>query len=53
MIIKPALQIDYENDTVEQIVAQIEMAIEQHESFLKVKKLDNITDDDKARSSKS
>ncbi|EKY19497.1 MULTISPECIES: lysophospholipid acyltransferase family protein [Capnocytophaga] len=40
MIIKPPLQIDYENDTVEEIVAQIEMAIEQHESFLKVKKLE-------------
>ena len=40
MIIKPPLQIDYENDTVEHIVAQIEMAIEQHESFLKVKKLE-------------
>ena len=41
MIIKPPLQIDYENDTVEQIVAQIEMAIEQHESFLKVRKLES------------
>ena len=40
MIIKSPLQIDYENDTVEEIVAKIEMAIEQHESFLKVKKLD-------------
>lgn len=41
MIIKAPLQIDYENDTVEQIVAQIEMAIEQHESFLKVRKLES------------
>ena len=41
MIIKSPLQIDYENDTVEEIVAKIEMAIEQHESFLKVKKLDS------------
>ena len=41
MIIKPPLQIDYENDTVEEIVTQIEMAIEQHESFLKVKKLES------------
>ena len=41
MIIKSPLQIDYENDTVEEIVAKIEMAIEQHESFLKVKKLES------------
>ena len=41
MIIKAPLQIDYENDTVEQIVAKIEMAIEQHESFLKVRKLES------------
>ena len=40
MIIKPPLQIDYENDTVEEIVTKIEIAIEQHESFLKVKKLE-------------
>jgi 1-acyl-sn-glycerol-3-phosphate acyltransferase len=35
-IIKEPLQIDYENDTIEQIVEQIEYAIEQHPSFLKV-----------------
>lgn len=35
-IIKPPLEIDYENDTVEQICEQIEYAIEQHPSFLKV-----------------
>lgn len=35
-IIKPPLEIDYENDTVEQICEQIEFAIEQHASFLKV-----------------
>ncbi|GIM50409.1 lysophospholipid acyltransferase family protein [Capnocytophaga stomatis] len=37
MVIKSPLQIDYENESVEQIVEKIEMAIEQHESFLKVK----------------
>lgn len=37
MVIKAPLQIDYENESVEQIVEKIEMAIEQHESFLKVK----------------
>jgi len=36
MEIKEPLQIDYENDTVEDIVEQIEYAIEQHPSFLKV-----------------
>ncbi len=36
MVIKKPLEIDYENDTVENIVSEIEMAIEQHPSFLKV-----------------
>lgn len=36
MEIKPPLEIDYENDSVEKIVEQIEYAIEQHSSFLKV-----------------
>ena len=36
MEIKPPLDIDYENDTAEDIVAKIEYAIEQHPSFLKV-----------------
>jgi 1-acyl-sn-glycerol-3-phosphate acyltransferase len=35
-IIKPPLEIDYENDTIEQIVEKVEYAIEQHASFLKV-----------------
>jgi 1-acyl-sn-glycerol-3-phosphate acyltransferase len=35
-IIKEPLKIDYENETVEQIVEKIEYAIEQHPSFLKV-----------------
>jgi hypothetical protein len=35
-IIKEPLDIDYENDTVEQIVEKVEYAIEQHSSFLKV-----------------
>lgn len=35
-VIKEPLQIDYENDTIEQIVEKIEYAIEQHPSFLKV-----------------
>lgn len=36
MVIKEPLQIDYENETVEEIVEKIEYAIEQHPSFLKV-----------------
>ena len=36
MEIKEPLQIDYENETIEQIVEKIEYAIEQHPSFLKV-----------------
>lgn len=34
--IKPPLQIDHENDTIEEIVKKIEYSIEQHPSFLKV-----------------
>ncbi|MHC5310214.1 lysophospholipid acyltransferase family protein [Myroides sp. LJL116] len=35
-VVKPPLDIDYENDTIEQIVEKVELAIEQHPSFLKV-----------------
>ena len=36
MEIKAPLDIDYENETIEEIVERIEYAIEQHPSFLKV-----------------
>lgn len=36
MVIKKPLEIDYENATTDEIVEQIEYAIEQHPSFLKV-----------------
>lgn len=36
MEIKAPLEIDYQNETVEEIVTKLEMAIEQHPSFLKV-----------------
>lgn len=36
MEIKPPLDIDYDNESIEQIVEKIEYAIEQHSSFLKV-----------------
>ena len=35
-VIKEPLDIDYENDSIDKIVEQIEYAIEQHPSFLKV-----------------
>ncbi|MHC5353000.1 lysophospholipid acyltransferase family protein [Myroides sp. LJL115] len=35
-VVKPPLDIDYQNDTIEQIVENVELAIEQHPSFLKV-----------------
>ncbi len=41
-IIKPPLEIDYENDTIEQIVEKVEFAIEQHPSFLKVISVEEI-----------
>ncbi len=36
MVIKEPLDIDYENDTIDDIVEKIQYAIEQHPSFLKV-----------------
>ncbi len=36
MVIKPPMEFDYENDTVEEIIYKLEHAIEQHSSFLKV-----------------
>ena len=41
MVIKKPMDIDYENDTVEQIVEKLQFAIEQHPSFLKVTKEDD------------
>lgn len=40
--IKEPLEIDYENDSVEKIVEQLEYAIEQHPSFLKVIPLEEV-----------
>lgn len=36
VVIKPSLEIDYENEDVTDIIKKIEFAIEQHPSFLKV-----------------
>ncbi len=35
-IIKEPLEIDYDNETIDEIVEKVEYAIEQHPSFLKV-----------------
>lgn len=42
--IKPPLEFDYENESVEEIVEKLEYAIEQHSSFLKVIPLEEIED---------
>lgn len=47
MVIKEPLDIDYENETVEQIVEKIEYAIEQHPSFLKVIPIEELEEQEK------
>lgn len=47
MVIKEPLKIDYENDSIEDIVEKIEYAIEQHPSFLKVISLDELSELDR------
>jgi len=47
MVIKSPLEIDYENETIEQIVEKIEYAIEQHSSFLKVIPLEELESQEK------
>jgi len=42
MEIKEPLEIDYENDSIEEIVRKLEFAIEQHPSFLKVIPVDEL-----------
>lgn len=44
MVIKEPLDIDYENESMEQIIEKIEFAIEQHPSFLKVLSPQEIVD---------
>ena len=46
-IIKEPLEIDYENDTIEEIVEKVEYAIEQHPSFLKVIPAEEIEEHEK------
>jgi hypothetical protein len=46
-IIKEPLEIDYENDTIDEIVEKVEYAIEQHSSFLKVIPAEEIEEQEK------
>lgn len=46
-IIKEPLEIDYENETIEQIVEKVEYAIEQHPSFLKVIPVEEIEEQER------
>jgi len=46
-IIKEPLDIDYENETIEQIVEKVEYAIEQHPSFLKVIPVEEIEENER------
>jgi len=46
-IIKEPLNIDYDNDTIEQIVEKVEFAIEQHPSFLKVVPVEEIEEQER------
>src|SRR5210317_1930857 len=41
-VIKPPMEIDYDNESIEQIIEKLEFAIEQHHSFLKVLKPEQI-----------
>ena len=47
MVIKPPLEIDYENASMEEIIEQLEYAIEQHPSFLKVLTPEEIEEQEK------
>ncbi len=52
MVIKPPLEIDYENDDIAKIVTQLEMAIEQHPSMLKVTPVDQYAKEEAALNKK-
>ena len=41
MVIKKPMDIDYENDSVDDIVEKLQYAIEQHPSLLKVNKIED------------
>jgi 1-acyl-sn-glycerol-3-phosphate acyltransferase len=52
MQIKKPLQIDYENESVDEIIEKIEYAIEQHPSFLKVAQLEDYQKQEEALNKK-
>ncbi|MEE9408558.1 MAG: lysophospholipid acyltransferase family protein [Polaribacter sp.] len=55
MVIKEPLDIDYDNESIADIVTKIEYAIEQHPSFLKVlsvKEIEELTKEEKALNKK-
>lgn len=52
MVIKAPLEIDYEKDSIEEIVTKIEFAIEQHPSFLKVVPVDEYKKEEAALNKK-
>ena len=52
MNIKPRLEIDYEKDSIENIIEQIEYAIEQHQSFLKVIPLEELREQERLNKSR-
>ena len=52
MQIKKPLEIDYDNESIEEIVEKIEFAIEQHPSFLKVTKIEDYQKEEEALNKK-
>ena len=52
MVIKKPMDIDYDNDTVEDIVEKLQYAIEQHPSLLKVNKVEDYHKSEKERNKK-
>ena len=46
-IIKEPLEIDYDNDSIDDIVEKVEYAIEQHSSFLKVIPVEEVEEQEK------
>jgi 1-acyl-sn-glycerol-3-phosphate acyltransferase len=52
MVIKEPLEIDYENDSVQNIVEKLQFAIEQHPSFLKVEAVEDYAKEEEALNKK-
>lgn len=52
MVIKPPMKIDYENETIDEIVKRLQLEIEQDPSFLKVTKIEDYDREEKALNKK-